>query len=168
MKLKEEYVLANCCRPGENDLIVGYYSYNNVLKVHKAGCDEVAKADPDRLVRLEWQDIRAVVDPGPGDDFRALDDLDFRILAHHRDMGIDYSLKVAGVLHLNQQVVFERHAKLRMMGLVKRVEPRLVQYRKHIVKGKWIKHRNHTYYDLTDKGAAYLCHHLRMGAHHKQ
>ena len=168
MKLKEKYVLANCCRPGENDPIVGYYSYNNVLKVHKAGCDELAKADPDRLVRLEWQDIRVGAEPGPGDDFTALDDIDFHILAHHRDMGIDYSLKVANSLRLNHQIVFERHAKLREMGLLKRVEPRLVRYRKHMVKGKWIKHRNHTYYDLTDKGAAYLGHHLRLGTHNKR
>ena len=40
-----------------------------------------------------------------------------------------------------------------------RVEPLMIRYRKNIVKGKWIKHRNHTYYELTEKGRKYLAHH---------
>jgi len=31
-----------------------------------------------------------------------------------------------------------------------------MQYRKGIVDNKWVKHRNHTYYKLTEKGTKYL------------
>ncbi len=156
MKLKDDYILANCCSPGENDKIVGYYSHNNIIKVHRADCPNLDKADPERLMELHWRDIVGEVDFVPDDDFGKLDATDFVILAHHENYGVDYSLKVAGVLHLDKQIVFDRHAKLREMGLLKRVKPLIIQYRKNIVKNRWIKHRNHTYYELTEKGLKYL------------
>jgi predicted transcriptional regulator len=51
---------------------------------------------------------------------------------------------------------YKRHRKLRELGSLKRVEKRMIQYRKNIVKGKWIKHRNHTYYELTLKGEDWI------------
>jgi predicted transcriptional regulator len=42
------------------------------------------------------------------------------------------------------------------LGALKRVEKLMIQYRKNIVKGKWIKHRNHTYYELTPKGERWI------------
>lgn len=105
---------------------------------------------------LDWDDILAEADFRPETDYTKLDETDFRILEHHQRYGVDYSLKVARMLSLDRQEVFDRHAKLRDQGLLNRVEPTMIRYRKGIVKNKWIKHRNHTYYELTDKGIAYL------------
>ncbi|MFH2049803.1 MAG: DUF2250 domain-containing protein, partial [bacterium] len=73
-----------------------------------------------------------------------------------REYGVDYSLVVARKLNIPKQAAFDCHKKLREMGLLERVKPLIIQYRKGIVDNKWIKHRNHTYYDLTDKGKSYL------------
>ncbi|MBN2226658.1 MAG: DUF2250 domain-containing protein [candidate division Zixibacteria bacterium] len=161
MKLKEDYILANCCSPGENDSIVGYYSHNNIIKVHRVDCPNLTKADPERLMTLRWADIVDAEDFAPDDDFHDLDETDFVILAHHETYGVDYSLKVAAVIHLDKQTVFDCHTRLREMGLVKRVKPLIIQYRKNIVKNRWIKHRNHTYYELTEKGKNYLAYYKK-------
>ncbi len=156
MELNEDYILANCCCPQMGDLITGYYSQERFIKVHRSDCPNLAKADPQRLVKLDWKDIlmekSAEVDP----DMEELDEIDRAILAHHDEYGFDYTLVVAEMLGVATEVVFARHKKLRDMGLLARVEPRMIQYRKGIVKGKWIKHRNHTYYELTDKGRRLL------------
>jgi Uncharacterized protein conserved in archaea (DUF2250) len=156
MKLKESYILASCCHPGANDAIIGYYSYDKFIKVHKSGCGNLGKAEKSRLIKLEWPDIIAGDSFIPGPDYALLDDLDFRILNHHRQLGIDYSLMVAATLQIDRETAFERHSRLLEMGLLQRVSAVMVQYRKNIVRGKWIKHRNHTYYDLTEKGNMYL------------
>jgi len=158
MNLKDDYVLAKCCRPSKGDRIVGYYSHDNIIKVHRRGCSSLSAVDAGRIIALEWDEIAAGPAPTPDEDYSGLDEVDFRILHHHDTLGVDYSLKVASVLRLAKQTVFDRHARLRNMGLLKRVQPRIIRYRKNIVKGKWIKHRNHTYYDLTDKGRLYLNH----------
>ncbi len=156
MRLKDDYSAANCCRPTTGDDIIGYYSHNNIIKVHKLGCPNLAKAEQSRLIKLAWTDILAAEEFEPDKDYDDLDRIDFRILAHHQDYGFDYTLKMAAMLQLEKQIVFDRHNKLRGMDLLQRVEPKMIQYRKNIVKGKWIKHRNHTYYDLTEKGRHYL------------
>ncbi len=156
MKLKDEYILARCCRPGTNDSITGYYSHDNLIKVHKTGCSNLNKADNERLMPLVWSDILAPDDFVPDEDFYILDETDFAILRHHQVLGVDYSLKVAAVLKIERQAVFDSHNKLREMKLLKRIKPLIIQYRKNIVKNKWIKHRNHTYYELTKKGRDYL------------
>jgi hypothetical protein len=155
-KLKENYVLAKCCRPGEDDSIVGYYSHDNFIKVHRSDCHNLKKTDSARLITLDWRDLYDIDDFVPGDDYEVLDGIDFSILRHHQVLGVDYSLEVAAVLRLSKQTVFDRHRKLREMKLLKRVQPVMIRYRKNIVKNKWIKHRNHTYYDLTGKGRDYL------------
>jgi len=164
MNLKEDYIRANCCKPDEGDAIVGYYSHDNIIKVHRADCPNLTKADQSRLVMLEWKNILTDGPETPGEDFTDLDETDFRIMKLHREYGVDYSHKVARMLHLDKQAVFDRHNKLREMGLLERVEPRIIQYRKGIVDNRWIKHRNHTYYDLTDKGRLYLDHYLKGNA----
>jgi len=156
MKLKEDYILARCCRPTTDDKITGYYSHDNFIKVHKADCTNLNKADNSRLISLEWQDILAENDFVPGNDYQELNNIDFAIMKHHQLLGVDYSLKVAAALNIDRQAVFDSHSKLREMKLLKRVKPLIIQYRKNIVKNKWIKHRNHTYYELTPKGQAYL------------
>jgi len=159
--LKEKYQLARCCSPGLEDKIVGYFSYDDHIKVHRADCANLRKAETERLVSLNWDDIRRVASFTPGDDYARLDHADFRLLQHHRDFGVDYSLKVAAMLHLPKQDVFDRHRKLRDMGLLERVKPVMIQYRKGVVDNKWIKHRNHTYYGLTTVGSRYLEHYLK-------
>ena len=163
MNLKEDYILANCCHPAPNDDIVGYYSFINVLKVHKADCPSLQKADQSRLVQLNWKDILASEDFQPDPDYSELSELDFKILKHHLDWGVDYSLKIASMHHLKKQTVFDIHQKLRDMKLLDRVKPLMMQYRKGIAKNKWIKHRNHTYYELTEKGRNYLDYYLKAG-----
>ena len=84
--------------------------------------------------------------------FNQLDEVDYLILKHHQEFGLDYSIVVSEMLGLPLEETQKRHRKLRELGGLKRVEKRMIQYRKNIVKGKWIKHRNHTYYELTPKG----------------
>jgi hypothetical protein len=156
LKLKDNYVLARCCAPSPADDIVGYNSHDNYLKVHRRDCSALDKTDAARLVPLSWSDILAEKDFTPGDDYRQLDAVDFAILKHHSDYGIDYSLMIAGMLNLPRQQAFDRHKKLKTLGLLQRVEPTMVQYRRGITDHKWIKHRNHSYYELTKKGKQYL------------
>ncbi len=157
VKLKENYTASKCCNPVPPDEITGYYSHDRImLKVHRSDCDSLLKADRARLVALRWKDIIEKDDFTPDDDYAELDSLDFRILAHHEKYGVDYSLVMARLVGIDKQAAFDRHRKLRNMKLLKRVEPTMIRYRKGIVDNKWIKHRNHTYYDLTKKGRAYL------------
>ena len=161
IKLKKDYTLANCCRPCLSDDIIGYYSYGNVIKVHKKDCPNLNKAEQERLVQLEWKDITEDVPSfEPDDNYNQLDENDWRVLEHHREYGVDYSLVVARKLVISQKSAFDCHKKLREMGLLERVQPLIIQYRKGIVDNKWIKHRNHTYYDLTNKGKSYLDYYL--------
>ncbi|HDS01701.1 MAG TPA: DUF2250 domain-containing protein [candidate division Zixibacteria bacterium] len=158
--LAEGYKLAKCCNPEPGSQICGYYSYNNEMVVHKKGCKNLAKVEKERLVDLKWKEILAAAPEMPEGDFANLTELDFEVLKHHRDYGNDYSLKVARMLHKPKQDIFDSHAKLREMNLLERVKPLIIQYRKGVVDNKWIKHRNHTYYDLTEKGKLYLSHYL--------
>lgn len=155
-KVKEGYKIARCCSPQPNDKIIGYYSYNNVLVIHKASCNNLKRAEPERLVSLLWEEILEKKENEPDKDYYQLDELDFRILQHHQAVGVDYSWMVASILNIDPEQVFEHHKKLRGLKLLKRVEPAMIQYRKGIVGNKWIKHRNHTYYQLTPKGEEYL------------
>ncbi|HOP07060.1 MAG TPA: DUF2250 domain-containing protein [candidate division Zixibacteria bacterium] len=157
IRLKEPYLLANCCSPTPDNSITGYYSHDGIqIKVHRSDCSNLKKADQARLVSLSWNDILDQPDFLPGDDYADLTETDWRVLELHRQVGVDYSLKIAHLLHIEKQVAFDSHKKLRELGLLERVEPLIIQYRKGIVDNKWIKHRNHTYYDLTAKGRSYL------------
>jgi len=161
VRLKEQYVRARCCRPSPGDNIRGYFSHDRItLKVHRSDCPNLDKAPPDRLVDLRWDDILAEAAFQPGADYDDIGELDWRIMKLHDQYGVDYSLKVARMLHAERQVVFHSHAKLREMALLERVKPLIIQYRKGVVDNKWIKHRNHTYYDLTERGRQYLAYYL--------
>ena len=152
LKLKEGYKIARCCTPLPNDSITGYFSHNNIIVVHKTSCGNLKKTEPKRLFSLSWEDILEKKEDKPDKDYYQLDELDFRILKHHQVMGMDYSLMVASILNIEPQQAFERHRKMRDLKLLKRVEKVMIQYRKNIVDNKWIKHRNHTYYQITSKG----------------
>jgi len=162
INLKEQYALAGCCSPVEDDPIIGYYSYDNLLKVHHRDCPNLAKAEANRLVELAWNEIIQAESFQPGKDFDELDSKDFAILEHHKKYDIDYSLMVAKMLKLPKQEVFDHHKKLRDLKLLQRVEAVMVQYRKGVVDNKWIKHRNHSYYRLTEKGKRYLDFYLKQ------
>ena len=155
-RLKKDYVLAKCCSPTSSDSITGYYSYDRVMKVHRSDCGQLGRVEPDRLIKLDWQDVIEPPAGPPGADYADLDVTDFAVLKHHRQYGIDYSLMLAKVLAIPKQEAFDRHRRLRQMGVLRRVEAVMVQYRKGVVDNKWIKHRNHTYYELTEKGEQYL------------
>jgi hypothetical protein len=155
-RLKDDYVLARCCSPAPPDRIVGYYSYDKVLKVHRHDCRHLIRVEAARLIKLDWQEIIEPPPKGPGDDFADLDTIDFAVLKHHRQYGIDYSLMLAKMLSIPKKDAFDRHQRLKEAGLLQRVDAVMVRYRKGIVDNKWIKHRNHTYYQLTKKGEQYL------------
>ncbi len=155
-RLKESYSRAKCCSPQPNDSITGYFSYNNVIVVHKTSCGNLKKVEPNRLLSLVWDEILETEQSGPDHDFSQLDEVDIRILRHHQLVGVDYAWVVAQMLDLEPQIVFERHRKLKDLKLLERVQKVMIQYRKNMVDHKWIKHRNHTYYRITPKGERYL------------
>lgn len=159
--LHEGYKLAGCCNPEPEDAISGYYSHNNEMIIHSEDCPNLHKVEPERIIKLEWKEILAKKPEEPDKDYSELNELDFIILAHHEAYGNDYSLKVARMLNKSKQEIFDSHAKLRNLRLLTRVKPSIIQYRKGVVDNKWIKHRNHTYYDLTDKGRLYLDFHRK-------
>ena len=162
-KLKNDYILANCCKPKQNNTIVGYYSHDNIIKIHISSCPNISNVEESRLISLTWDDVLlSKTKFEPESDYEKLDSMDFAILKHHLDFGIDYSLVIAGKFSINKQEAFDRHKKLKEHKLVERVEATMVQYRKGIADNKWIKHRNHTYYQITSKGENYLNHYLRQ------
>lgn len=156
LRLKEGYRAARCCASEPHDAITGYHSYNNLIAVHRASCENLQKNESERLITIHWMDILDREEHRPGRDCHQLDQVDFRILQHHKNMGIDYSQMVARILNLTSEQAFERHKRLSHLKLLKRVEKGMIQYRKKVVHSKWIKHRNHTYYQITPKGEKYL------------
>ena len=152
LRLREKYTLARCCGPRPPDPIAGYFSHNDLVKVHHTDCPNLARADSERRLSLEWSDILEREQPPSDIDPALLDPLDFEILRHHKENDIDYSLMVAKVLQIKRQEAFTRHQKLRNLGLLERVDALMVRYRKNTAEHKWIKHRNHTYYRITEEG----------------
>ena len=160
LRINGDYRIARCCKPVPSDKIIGFLKPDSgLISVHKVSCGNLRSIQPERLVNLTWEEILVKEDePAPADDpvFSLLDETDFMILKHHAVMGVDYAAVVAKSLGIDRATVFERHKKLRDLGLLIRVQPKMIQYRKGIVKNKWIKHRNHTYYEITDKGLKFL------------
>ena len=156
------YTLAKCCSPETGDGIIGYFKEDGTIAVHRSNCASVPRLRRERLLDVTWQEIQAAegetdqaeIDPA----FAALDDTDYLILKHHQELGMDYSIVVSETLGAPLEETHKRHRKLREMGGLERVEQRIIQYRKNTVKGKWIKHRNHTYYKLTPKGERWIQH----------
>ncbi|MFQ6003427.1 MAG: hypothetical protein ACE5KJ_06740, partial [Candidatus Zixiibacteriota bacterium] len=96
--LKEGYNQAKCCSPTPDDSVTGYFSYNNVIVVHKTSCENLKKVEPKRLISLSWDEILEAEGSKPDQDYSRLDEVDFRILRHHQVVGIDYSWVVAQML----------------------------------------------------------------------
>lgn len=150
------YKLAQCCSPEAEDGIIGYFKEDGTVAIHRSDCASVQHLRVERLLEVTWDEIYAAEAPADieieDSTFNQLDEVDYLILKHHQEFGLDYSIVVSEMLGLPLEETHKRHRKLRELGGLKRVERRMIQYRKNIVKGKWIKHRNHTYYELTPKG----------------
>ena len=150
------YKLAQCCSPEAEEDIIGYFKEDGTVAIHRSDCASVQHLRLERLLEVTWGEIRAAETPSDIETedptFDRLDEVDYLILKHHQEFGLDYSIVVSEMLGLPLEETQKRHRKLRELGGLKRVERRMIQYRKNIVKGKWIKHRNHTYYELTPKG----------------
>ena len=152
-----QYRLAKCCSPREGDRIIAFLKQDQeVFSVHRADCVNVRKVPAHQLVTVRWDEITVSShekSPSVSDTvFAKLDQIDIAVLQHHRDLGLDYGVVVARRVGIPRAEAFIRHRKLSDLGLLQRVEPRMIRYRKGIVDGKWIKHRHHTYYALTQKG----------------
>ncbi|MCD6163429.1 MAG: DUF2250 domain-containing protein [candidate division Zixibacteria bacterium] len=160
--LKADYRLAKCCKPVVDDEIVGFLKIDSpIISVHRADCINLAKVAKERLVTLTWNEIieeNSKPDLLLNPEYTALDDIDFKVLNHHQVMGNDYAAVTAQMTRIPRATVFERYKKLRDLKLLKRVQPVMIRYRKNIVNNKWIKHRNHTYYEITPKGSEFLEH----------
>ena len=154
--LRENFRLALCCKPSPGDSVVGFLKpESGIFSVHKKGCANLRSIQKKRLIDLTWEEMLETVDEGDMVDdhiIKELDEIDFRILKHHAEMGVDYAAVVARSLGIERATIFERHKRLRDLKLLNRVQPRMIQYRKNIVDNKWIKHRNHTYYEITEMG----------------
>ena len=155
------YKLAQCCSPQAEEGIIGYFKEDGTVAVHRSDCASVQRLRLERLLEVTWEEIHAAEMPSDVEredpTFDQLDEVDYLILKHHQEFGLDYSIVVSEILGLPLEETHNRHRKLRELGGLKRVERRMIQYRKNIVKGKWIKHRNHTYYELTPKGERWVC-----------
>ena len=133
---------------------------DGTITVHHTTCDAIQGLRPERLLAVAWDEVRATecsAEPvALAPEFAELDETDYFVLKHHQEFGMDYSIVVAEALRIPLQEMHQRHRKLRELGGLKRVEGRIIHYRKNIVKGKWIKHRNHTYYELTPEGKTWI------------
>ena len=158
--IKDDYRLALCCRPVPHDNIAGFLKPDSgIISVHKKGCHNLNSIQPERLLNLSWKEVIRAELPDDTEKnalFAELDDIDIGILKHHAKMGVDYAAVVAKCLKIDRATVFKRHRKLRDLKLLTRVQPKMIQYRKNIVDNKWIKHRNHTYYEISGKGLEIL------------
>lgn len=154
------YKIAKCCHPQENDPITGYFKEDSTIAVHQTTCNAVQGLRPERLLAVAWDEIQATENSADSvtiaSEFDQIDETDYFILKHHQEFGMDYSIVVAEALRIPLEEMHQRHRKLRELGGLKRVEGRIIHYRKNIVKGKWIKHRNHTYYELTPEGKTWI------------
>lgn len=53
------YELAGCCKPKENQKIVGYVGRDHVIKVHRKNCKFIKNADPERFIYIDPFDSQA-------------------------------------------------------------------------------------------------------------
>ncbi|MCZ6676349.1 MAG: DUF2250 domain-containing protein [Candidatus Poribacteria bacterium] len=154
------YKIAKCCSPQAGDDIIGYFKVDGTIAVHRSDCAAIHHVQVERLLDVNWPEIQAAEPPSDPEEtdaaFDQLDETDYLILKHHQEFGLDYSIVVSETLGLPLEETYKRHRRLRELGGVARVERRMIQYRKNIVKGKWIKHRNHTYYELTPRGEGWI------------
>lgn len=80
-----------------------------------------------------------------------LSTLEIETLKYHMQKGCDYSKSLAKALNIKLCEAFKIHKKLLDLGYLEKVSSKLTKY-KIDNSTKIIKHRNHTYYQLSKKG----------------
>lgn len=128
------YTLAKCCSPQVGSRVIGYFKEDGAIAVHRYGCTSLKHLRQERLLSVTWQEIqKAASDTNPDEPdptFDTLDEIDYLILKHHQKFGIDYSIAVSEALGIPLEETYKRHRKLKAIGGLKRVEKRIIQYRK--------------------------------------
>lgn len=79
-----------------------------------------------------------------------VDVIDLTILAYLKKLGPEYAKLLSRRLSLTIEESFERLQKLQKQGLITRIDRSIVKY--YHRRRKNVKHRNHTYYELTRDG----------------
>lgn len=85
-----------------------------------------------------------------------LSELELRILKYHKIMGPDYSKLISYRFHITLQEAFDIHKKLFDIGLLEKVSAPIINYHSKDKRLKTLKHRNHTYYELSRLGKLLL------------
>jgi len=80
--------------------------------------------------------------------------LDLTILTYLKKLGPEYAKLLAIRLGLSLEESRKRLQSLEERGLIKRVKRRIVKY--YHRRRKSVKHRNHTYYELSREGELFL------------
>lgn len=84
-----------------------------------------------------------------------MNDLDVKIIYYIYKVGPAFIRKLAARLNQDQSNVKRRVTYLQKRKYLQRVEGRTVEYRTG-KNTKVVKHRNHTYYELTKRGEHYI------------
>ncbi len=85
-----------------------------------------------------------------------LGEIELKILKYHKVMGADYSKLVSHRFGLKLCEAMKIHKNLLEIGLLEKVNGRIVDYHTNVKRTKTVKHRNHTYYVLSRKGKLFL------------
>ncbi|SMP03712.1 Uncharacterized protein SAMN06265339_0139 [Desulfurobacterium pacificum] len=84
-----------------------------------------------------------------------LNELEIKILYYIHQTGPAYIKKLCQRLREDNDTIRKHIKKLEQLGYLERVSGRLVEYRIDR-RNKVVKHRNHTYYDITRKGKHFI------------
>ena len=98
------YKLAQCCSPEAEEDIIGYFKEDGTVAIHRSDCASVQHLRLERLLEVTWGEIRAAETPSDIETedptFDRLDEVDYLILKHHQEFGLDYSIVVSEMLGL--------------------------------------------------------------------
>ena len=98
------YKLAQCCSPEAGEGIIGYFKEDGTVAVHLSNCPSMQHLRVERLLEVTWCEIHAAeksADIETEDPtFDKLDEVDYLILKHHQEFGLDYSIVVSEMLGL--------------------------------------------------------------------
>lgn len=88
---------------------------------------------------------------------RELTEVELKILYYIYHSGPTFIKKLAARLNEDNQILRNSVKNLQRLGYLERVTKTLIDYRLD-KRNKVIKHRNHTYYDITRKGRLFMRH----------
>ena len=114
------YKLAQCCSPEAGEGIIGYFKEDGVVTVHRSDCASVQHLRLERLLEVTWAEIHAVETPSDtateDPTFDQLDEVDYLILKHHQEFGLDYSIVVSEMLGLPLEETQKTPSKIAGIG----------------------------------------------------